>query len=289
MTKNSDDDKGADEGEEATEGQPSDELSEDESSKVEAGRAGSSRVIHEVVRLKGDEELERPVVSLILSGFCAGLGISVSVLTQAALHAQLPDTEWRELLVGLGYTTGFLIVIMGHLQLFTESTITAVLPLATHPTWRNVMRLGRLWGIVLVFNLLGTLVVAWLTAREIVVSPDQLGAALDISSHLQERSAWPILLLGIPAGFLIAALAWLLPNAKGSEFWVIIVITYIITICGFSHVVAGSMEAWLLWLAGKASIGWVFSGFIGPVLIGNIIGGTCLFGLLAHGQVRSEL
>ena len=93
----------------------------------------------------------------------------------------------------------------------------------------------------------------------------------------------------MPAGFLIASIAWILPNARGSEFWVIMLITYVIALCGFSHVVAGSGEAWLLLLTGKTDLARAIGGFILPALIGNIIGGTGLFAVVAHGQVRDEI
>jgi formate/nitrite transporter FocA (FNT family) len=93
----------------------------------------------------------------------------------------------------------------------------------------------------------------------------------------------------MPAGFLVASIAWILPNARGSEFWVIILITYVIAIGGFSHVVAGSTEAWFLWLTGHMTLGQATVGSIFPALVGNIIGGTGLFAVLAHGQVRSEI
>lgn len=273
----------------ADEAKPSSALSEEESSDVSDRKRGSARIVHETVRLQGDEELERPAVSLLLSGLSAGVAISVSVLAEAALQSRLPEASWRELIVGFGYTTGFLIVILGHLQLFTESTVTAVLPVAMHPTLRNGLRLVRLWGLVLSANMAGTLLVAWLIAREIIVSAEQLDAALAISAQLLEHDTSRTFLLGIPAGFLIASVAWILPSTKGSEFWVILLVTYLITICGFSHVVAGATEAWLLWLSDRATLGWAVSGFVLPALLGNIVGGTGLFATLAHGQVRGEL
>jgi formate/nitrite transporter FocA (FNT family) len=88
---------------------------------------------------------------------------------------------------------------------------------------------------------------------------------------------------------LIGAIAWILPNAGGSEFWVIALITYVIAIGGFSHVVAGATESWLLCFVGEASLAWALGGFVLPALVGNIIGGTGLFAMLAHAQVRAEI
>jgi len=173
------------------EAQPSADMSEQDKQAVSEQSSGSAKVVHEVVRLEGDEELDRPVQSLLLSGFAAGVAISASLLTQAFLRMRLPDAEWRDLLVSLGYTVGFVIVILGKMQLFTESTVTAVLPLATHPTPRNVGRLFRLWSIVFLANMAGTCVVALLMARQIIVGPEQLAAALEVSRAILNKGPEP--------------------------------------------------------------------------------------------------
>ncbi|MEG3089095.1 formate/nitrite transporter family protein [Sphingomonas sp. PB4P5] len=271
------------------EAKPVDGLSADEIDAVAQRKAGSAKVVHEVIRLQGDEELDRPLASLIFSGFAAGVAISASILTEAAIAARLPDAPWRELVVGFGYTVGFVLVILGNLQLFTETTVTAVLPVATHPTRRNVGRMLRLWAAVLVANMAGTFLVAVLMAHQLILSADHLKAAIELSRTALDHPPMEVLLLGMPAGFLVATIAWILPNARGGEFWIVVLITYAIAIGGFSHVVAGSGEAWLLALSGGTSFASAIGGFILPALLGNIIGGTGLFTVLAHGQVRPEI
>lgn len=265
------------------------QLSPEEIQSVAKRKSGNARVVHEVICLQGDEELDRPALSLLSSGFAAGVSICASVLAEAFLKQHLPAAPWTDLVVGVGYTVGFVIAIMGNLQLFTENTIVVVLPVAVHPSRGNFARLARLWALVIVANLAGTLVVAALLANGSLIDSPQLYAAIAVATPLLAHDAWTTLLRGIPAGFLIASIAWILPNARGSEFWVIVLITYVVAIGGFSHVVAGSAEAWLLWLTGHASFGWAVSGFILPALAGNIIGGTGLFTVLAHGQVRDEI
>ncbi len=264
-------------------------LTADEARAVTKRKSGNAKVVHEVIRLQGDEELDRPALSLLSSGFAAGVSISASVLAEAFIKQRLPDAPWSHLVVGLGYTVGFVIAIMGNLQLFTENTITVVLPVATHPSRGNFARLARLWALAIVANLAGTLAVMALVAAHALIDPPQLDAAVAVARPLLDHDALTTLLRGIPAGFLIASIAWILPNARGSEFWVVVLITYVVAIGGFSHVVAGSAEAWLLWLTGHASFGWAVGGFILPALAGNIIGGTGLFAVLAHGQVREEI
>ncbi len=273
----------------AGEAEPSSELSEEETSAVAKRKAGSARVVHEVIRLQGDEELNRPALSLAFSGFAAGVAITSSVLATTFLKLHLAEERWAELVTALGYSVGFVVVILGNLQLFTETTVTAVLPLAMHPTLRNLGRLLRLWAVVLAANMAGTLLVAVMMAHGAIVSPEQLAGAVELSGKLMAHDGWTTMWIGIPAGFLVGSIAWILPNARGSEFWIVVMITYVVSIGGFSHVVAGSCEAWLLWLTGHASLGWVLGGFMLPALIGNILGGTGLFAVLAHGQVRGEL
>ena len=269
--------------------EPSGHLSDDEMGAVAEKKAESARVVHEAIRLQGQDELDRPILSLLLSAFAAGVGISVSVLAETFLKLRLPPTPASELVSSLGYSVGFVMVIIGNLQLFTEQTITAVLPVATHPTLRNLGRLARLWALVLVGNMLGTLLAAGLMAWQVILSAEQLAAAIDLSARLLEHDFTRTLLLAMPAGFLVGSIAWIRPSANSGEFWIVTIITYVIAIGSFSHVVAGAAEAWLLWLTGHASLGWALGGFILPALIGNIIGGTGLFALLAHGQVRHEI
>lgn len=271
------------------EARPSGALSENDKQAVSSRGAGSAKVVHEVVRLQGDEELDRPIKSLIFSGFAAGVAISTSLLTEAFLQMRLPKAPWTELIVELGYTVGFIVVILGNLQLFTESTVTAVLPLATHWTVRNLGRLLRLWAVVFLANMAGTFLVAALMAGRVIIGPEQLAAAVEVARPILGHGPTTALLIAMPAGFLIASVAWLLPNARGSEFWVIALVTYVIALGHFNHVVAGAAEAWLLMLTGQTSFAGAVGGFILPALVGNVIGGTGLFTVLAHNQVRGEI
>ena len=121
-------------------------------------------------------------------------------------------------------------------------------------------------------------------------TPGHLEAMRSIAEHaILGRDFLSMLLLAVPAGFFVAALVWMLPNARGFEIWVIVLPTYLIALGGFAHVVVGSMEVWLLVLTNQLSVIDGLWGFIVPALIGNILGGTVLFSLLAYGQVRLEI
>ena len=248
-----------------------------------------ARLVHEIVRRQGIEELERPAASLMWSGLAAGVAISMSVLGIAVLQRELPDTPWRAFLVSFGYTFGFVITIMGGLQLFTESTITAVIPLATHPTGQSFVRTARLWAIVLMSNMVGTLAFATYAMAGGLGNPELTRALVDVSAAITTRGLVATFLSAIPAGFLIAMLVWTLPSASGQKLWMVILFTWLIELCHFSHIIAGSTEMWLLVLAGKSSLTALLGSFALPTLAGNIVGGSGLFALLAHAQVRQEI
>src|ERR1700754_3745030 len=135
-------------------------ISAQEVENVEDMSTPRTPVIYEVVRRLGEEEMERPAFSLWWSGVAAGLSISFSLLAQAILETHLPDAPWRVLVASFGYCVGFLMVILGRQQLFTESTITVVLPVLKDLHGENIWRMIRLWAIVLVANLAGTLFAA---------------------------------------------------------------------------------------------------------------------------------
>jgi formate/nitrite transporter FocA (FNT family) len=255
---------------------------------VEKRQAAPARILHKVLLEQGEEELNRPAKSLFWSGVAAGLAIHASIIAMGALHGPLPKAAWGTAIVDLGYVLGFVIVVLGRLQLFTESTITAVLPLVTTPSLGAVWRTLRLWGIVLLGNLIGTFVVALLSTRGGLATAEQIAGMVAVSSSILDHSAWTTFLHAVPAGFLIAAIPWVLPSAKDSAIFVIVAITYVVALGNFGHVVAGSDEAFLLLLSGHATLGQVLT-FLVPTLFGNIVGGSGLFAVLAHAQVEAEI
>jgi formate/nitrite transporter FocA (FNT family) len=264
-------------------------ITEKEADDIEEMSSPRTPVIYEIVRRLGDEEMDRPVTSLWWSGIAAGLSISFSLLAQGILQAHLPEAPWRLLVVSLGYSVGFVMVVMSRQQLFTESTVTAVLPVMAKLTRTNLWRLARLWGVVLLANMAGTLIAAALCTFTPVLTPELKTAMLEIAGQILNHS-WPEMLFrAIASGFLIATMVWLIPSAEAAQFHVIVVSTYLIAAAGFMHIVAGSVEAFLLVLNGHLGIQPMIIDFVVPVLVGNIIGGTVLFALIAYAQVMKEI
>jgi formate/nitrite transporter FocA (FNT family) len=246
-------------------------------------------MIYEVVRREGEEEMRRPMTSLWWSGVAAGLSISFSLLVEGVLKLQLPKAPWQPLLISLGYPVGFLIVVLARQQLFTENTITAVLPLTAEFTRTNFLRLARLWAVVFAANMAGTLAAAAFCTFSPALTPPLRNTMLEISREMMQNGWAAMCFKGITSGYLIAAMVWLIPSAETSRFSVVALMTYVIAMGGFTHVVAGSVEAFLLLLNGQVGLLHLVAGFTAPVLLGNVVGGTALFALISYAQIMKEL
>ena len=260
-----------------------------EADRVEERATPRTPVIYDVVRRYGEDEMSRPTTSLWWSGLAAGLSMSFSLLAEAILRMHLPETDWARLIVSLGYPFGFVMVVLARQQLFTENTITVVLPLTAEPTARNFWRGGRMWAIVLAANLVGTLVAALFCTFTPAIGPEMRDAMLAISAEGMRYGWTEMMFRGVTAGFLMATMVWLIPASDSAQFFVIILMTYLIGVGGFPHIVAGSVESFLLVANGQLGIGAMLAGFTVPVLLGNIIGGTALFALLSYAQVMKEI
>jgi formate-nitrite transporter family protein len=264
-------------------------ITEREAEHVEERATPRTPVIYEVVRRLGEEEMARPAVSLWWSGVAAGLSISFSLLAQAILQLHLPDTPWRPLVSSLGYSVGFVMVVLARQQLFTENTITVVLPVIADLTLENLLRLCRIWAIVLLANIAGTLAAAVFCTYTPVLTPELKDTMLAVSGHLANHGWLTMAFRGVAAGFLIAAMVWLIPSAESAQFHVITLMTYLIAAGGFMHIVAGSVEAFMLVLNGGMTWWAMVANFFVPVLIGNVVGGTALFALISYAQVMQEI
>jgi formate-nitrite transporter family protein len=260
----------------------------------ERGQAAShaplrALVIHEVLRDEGEFELRRPPAALLWSGLAAGLSMGFSFLALALLRAYLPDAPWRHVVASFGYCVGFVITVLGKQQLFTETTLTAMLPVFYQPRWKSVGILLRMWAIVLVTNIAGTIAFAFLLSRQDLFSPEVRQTLSAVSSASLGDGAIPTTLKAMLAGWMIALMVWVLPSAESAGLFVIVLMTYVIALGRFSHIIAGSTEAAFAVITGAASVGDYFVRFFLPTILGNLFGGVALAALLNHAPVAHEI
>ena len=228
-------------------------------------------------------------MALLWSAIAAGLSMGASLLAKGIFHVQLEGVPGGFLLENLGYTFGFIIVIMARQQLFTENTVTAVLPVMQKPTLSNFSLLMRLWGVVLLGNIIGTGIAAWAFEHMPIFDEQTRDAFVKIGMDVMKNSPTEMFANAIISGWLIATMVWMFPAAGAAKIVVIILLTWLIALGDTTHIVVGSVE--ILYLVFNGSLHW--SDFIWPfalpTLAGNICGGTFIFALMSHAQIRNDM
>lgn len=244
---------------------------------------------HEVIRQEGEKELERDAMALLWSAIAAGLSMGASLVAKGIFHVHLSELPGGFLLENLGYTFGFVIVILARQQLFTKNTVTAVLPIMHKPTLSNIGLLLRLWGVVLAGNLIGTAIAAWAFDVMPVFDEPTREAFLKISLKVMQNPPLEMFANAIISGWLVATMVWMFPAAGSAKIIVIILMTWLIALADTTHIVVGSVEIFYLVFNGTLPWQEFIWPFALPTLAGNICGGTFIFALLSHAQIRNDM
>jgi formate-nitrite transporter family protein len=263
------------------------ELSASERRVAKERSALRAAVIHEAIRTEGEAELRRPASALIWSGIAAGLSMGFSLAAMGLIYSRLPDTPWRSLIADFGYTIGFLAVILGRQHLYTENTLTVMLPLLTNRDRKTLWTMLRLWSIVLIANVFGAGMIAWAIARTDVFGPEVHAACAEVAM-LTVKGKWStVLLRGLFAGWIIAMMVWMMPASDSSRPAIIIFMTYLVALGELPHVVVSSVDG--VYLIASGMLSWKgFATFLVPTAIGNTLGGVLLVAFFNHAQVIGE-
>jgi formate/nitrite transporter FocA (FNT family) len=262
---------------------------QDENEEAEERKLPSASIVFETIRKEGAEEIERTVPALLFSGLAAGLSMCFSLIAMGVISAALPPSPYHTLIESVGYTFGFVIVILGRQQLFTENTLTPVLVFLKRPSRRVFAKVMRLWSLVLLANLVGTLIAATLIVHAGVFSDDVRAAFLKIGTDAASYSWLTTFVKAIFAGWILALMVWLLPAAEAAARPLIIFgMTYLLEAAKFTHIIAGSVDVLYAVERGAVAPLTYLGGFLVPVLIGNIVGGVGFVALLNFGQVASD-
>ena len=255
----------------------------------EAGTRLSAEEIHENVLVQAEEEMKRPAFDLFWSATTAGLTIGWSFVGGAYVSTLVPE-EYRKAAQAVLYPLGFILVIIGRNQLFTENTLEPVIPVLDHPTGEKLGKMLRLWGLVLLGNMVGAVAFALLFAHTHVVSEPVSAQMREISTKALQDGFGTQFYHAIFAGWLIALTAWLVSATSftGAQIALIWLTTAPIAALDFRHSIAGSVEVFFAASSGLASWATAVGGFTVPTVIGNIVGGVLFVAMLNHGQVSGQ-
>lgn len=237
---------------------------------------------------EGMDEIERPAAGLLMSGLSAGLDVGFSVLALGVASSVGPGGMSKslfELVLASAYAVGFVLVVFGRSELFTEHTTLAFLPVLGGKA--SLRQLVRLWGLVFVANITGAALFALLLSHLGpalgVVRPEVLG---EMAHEVVDHPAWVILLSAVVAGWLMGLASWLVTAGRDTTSQVLFVwlVTGLIGYAGLHHSILGSVEV-LSAIFAEQSLGWLdFARFVGLAAIGNAVGGVVFVGIVKYGH-----
>ena len=261
----------------------------DDGSGPQVGSRFTAAEIHENIRKAADEEMRRPMGELMWSALSSGLLLGFTFLAVGFLTQYFPGDR-RFIAAFLGYPLGFVFVVLARHQLFTENTLEPVIPVLHRRDRKAFARLGRLWAIVLPFNLIGALIFGIVLAHTPVVDPKMYASLDHVAMESVSGGFAMVLYKGIWAGWLIAGMAWVIASTRDTLAQIVLIWLTVgpIGAFGFKHSIAGAVEAFYLASAGTISWGTALWQFEVPALIGNILGGVVLVALVNHGQAATS-
>lgn len=243
----------------------------------------SAHQIYKQVADNGRDELKRSSRALAISGLAGGSFMGLTSLGTAVVLAILGESPAAHLVAKLFYPLGFIVVIIGRSQLFTENTLYPVaLVLAER---RHVWNTLRLWSIVLPANILGAFFFAMLCAYTHALQDAVLHNLVALGAEALAHPAATIFWSGVFGGWIIATAAWLVSGSHSVTGSVLLIwlLTAVVGLGNFAHCIATSSEILITVLRGQASYGAYFHWLLFAVL-GNICGGVGMVTLLEYGQ-----
>jgi formate/nitrite transporter FocA (FNT family) len=244
----------------------------------------SAEQIYKQVSKNAQEELKRSTISLGISGFAGGVFMGLSALGPAIALAMLGNSPKTMFIAKMFYPVGFIVVILGRAQLFTENTLYPVaLVLAERRELWNTL---RLWCTVLPANVLGALAFAALAARTSAIPPGVVYALAGLGTAALQASPSAVFWSAVMAGWIIATAAWLVSGSHSitGSIAILWLLTFLVGLGAFAHCIATSGEILTAVLAGKAA--WLpYVHWLALAVTGNICGGVGMVTVLEYGQV----
>ena len=258
----------------------------EEETTVETRRRTASEIFEAAIE-NARSELKRSTASLGISAFAAGLTLGLTGIGVAAVRAMVGTEPWPEFLAQLLYPTGFIAVIIGRQQLFTENTLyPVVLALDERGHW---MSAARLWAVVFVCNVLGATAFAWLAAHTSALGPRVSTQLFEMGGTAATGTFAHIFWSGVVGGWIIALVAWLVSASHWTVGQVVVIwlLTFVIGAGHFAHCVAGSCEILASTMAGSVPL-LAYLHWLSAATLGNIAGGVMIVSVLNYAQVRNE-
>ncbi len=265
------------------------DLQEPQGGETEPKKPSAQILRHEIA--EGADALDRSLCALSLSGLSAGLDVGFSLFLMAVVTT-LAAGAFPELVVRLltanMYAVGFIFVVLGRSELFTEQTTLAVMPVLSGKA--RPAALARLWAVVYAANLAGAAAFAAMAARVGpalgVIEPRAFG---ELARAMTQHPGWVIFASAVLAGWLMGLLSWLVAAARDtiSQIALVWLITTVIGLCRLHHVVLGTVEVLSGVFAGQGVGVADYGRFLFFATLGNAVGGSVFVALIKYGFARA--
>jgi formate/nitrite transporter FocA (FNT family) len=243
----------------------------------------SAEEIYQQVAKNAKEELKRSTVSLAISGLTGGIFMGLSALGVGIALAHLGSGPTAFVVSRMFYPLGFIVVILGRSQLFTENTLYPVALVLTEP--KQIWDTLRLWATVLPSNVCGAFLFACLAGLTHAMAPEIVQAIAGLGTAAVHEPVSTIFWSGVVGGWIIATAAWLVSGSHSITGSVMIIwaLTFVVGLGNFAHCIATSGE--ILTAVLTHQLPWVaYPQWLGPAVAGNICGGVIMVTLLEYGQ-----
>lgn len=242
----------------------------------------STRTIFARVVAVASAEADGGWRELVWAGLAAGLCITLSFL--GMVHLAVFAGPENRVVTALLYPLGFLFIVLGRYQLYTENTLTPVVLVLTRR--RSLPDLLRVWGIVLAMNLVGAVIGAMAIAWTGVLGEPAAQAAGEIAHHAMSHGPLAAFWKAVVAGWLVAGMTWIVHGTTSSTSRILVIWIFLYAVGAFDlvHCIAGGSEAAYAVITGQATVSNAALGYMLPAIAGNTLGGVVLVTLLNYAQ-----
>ncbi len=243
--------------------------------------------IFQKVEENAHDELRRSSRALAFSGLAGGMGMGLTGLSVASVQYILGHGPWQDFIALLFYPLGFITVIIGRAQLFTENTLFPVALILSER--KHISNTLRLWCVVFISNICGAMLFAFVTMKTGALHYE-LGARLAaLGMRSVEGSGTQLFWSGVIGGWIIALMAWTVTASHWTIGQVAVtwMLTAVVGLGRFAHCIATSGEILSAVFTGQVSPG-AYAHWLLFATLGNILGGVTLVTLLNFGQVKPE-
>lgn len=255
---------------------------------IEESRRLTAGEIFDAAAENARGELRRSTRALALSGLAGGLTMGLSGMAVAIVRSMLAGTTAPELVATLFYPIGFIAVIIGRAQLFTENTLYPVL-LVLNEGSRHLRGTLRLWAVVLAANVAGVFLFALLAVWSGALRPEWVASLTQLGMESVGVHGWAVFWSGVVGGWLIALVAWMVSASQWTvgQIAVVWMLGFLVGLGQFAHCIATSGEILAACLAGQVPLLRYWAWFL-PAVLGNVCGGVLIVSALNYGQVQAD-